>query len=122
MARLKGSPRLVLVDDVDRIGAVALEGLTSVVRELLAILGEPILFVVTLSSREGPVASLATGAATGLSPESLLLSGLDRRSVIAIIRDQGVEGAVTLGRRLRRAARKSLRSSSRSRSCDAQAG
>ena len=102
VARLKGSPRLVLVDDVDRIGAVALEGLTSVVRELLAILGEPILFVVTLSSREGPVASLATGAATGLSPESLLLSGLDRRSVIAIIRDQGVEGAVgvTLGRRL----------------------
>lgn len=102
--RLRGATRLVLVDDVDQLTGLALEGLTSVVRELVAVHGEPLLFVATLASRDGPIASFATGAATGLSPEWLLLTGLDRRSIIAIVRDQGVDGAVgaTLGRRLHR--------------------
>ena len=100
--RLRGRPQAVLVDDVDALGRADLEHLTALVRDLLAVHGEPLLVAVTLQSREGASGAFATGAATGLSPEWLTLGGLDRRSVTAIVRDQRVEGAAgaVLGRRL----------------------
>jgi tetratricopeptide (TPR) repeat protein len=101
-ARTRGRPWTLVVDDLDRVGGADRDALTELVRQAVAIEGEPLLVITAVASREGDVAAFCTGAATGLSPDVLELGPLDRKSVIALVRDRGVGGAagVTLGARL----------------------
>ncbi len=102
MARLEGRSQLVILDDLDRIASMDVDTLTRLLRELVAVRGGSLLFVTSLSELEGPVAGLVSGATTGLSPDRIVLQGLDRRGVVAILRDRGLGGVAgaALGTRL----------------------
>lgn len=95
-------PTLLVVDDLDQMKADAVTGMTQLLRQQVAIEGSPILVVGSVRSLEGPMASIFNGVATGLTPEVLNLSGLERNAVIALVRELGVSGAfgAALGRRL----------------------
>ena len=58
--------------------------------------------VTSLTEVDGPVSGLVSGATTGLSPDRIVLQGLDRRGVVAILRDRGLGGVAgaALGTRL----------------------
>lgn len=95
-------PTVLIVDDLDRMDPASIEGMTRLLRQQVAIEGSPILLVGSVESMDGPLAPVSNGTATGLTPESLVLSGLDRPAVISIVRELGVAGAfgAALGRRL----------------------
>jgi tetratricopeptide (TPR) repeat protein len=95
-------PTVLIVDDLDHMDATSTVGVTDLLRNKVAIEGLPILVVGSIEADEGATGALSSGASTGLSPERLVLRGLERPAVIAMVRDQGVAGAVgaALGRRL----------------------
>lgn len=95
-------PTVFVVDDLDHMDASSTQGMTELLRKTVAIEGLPVLLVGSIEEDTDTASGLGSGAATGLSPERLELGGLDRSSVIALVRDQGVAGAVgaALGRRL----------------------
>lgn len=95
-------PTVIVIDDLDHMEASATTGVTELLRNKVAIEGLPILVVGSIEADEGSTGALSSGASTGLSPERLVLGGLERPAVIAMVRDQGVAGAVgaALGRRL----------------------
>ncbi len=95
-------PCVLVVDDLDRLEAQAMSTLTDMVRSRVAIEGLPILLVGSVEGVAGVAAGLVTGADTGLSSQRLDLTGIDREATIAIVREQGVGGAMAaaLGRRL----------------------
>ncbi len=101
-ARLRGGPATVIIDDFDSVGGEDLEFLTGLVRGRMVIEGEPLLVVVSTARLDGGVGAFCSGASTGRTPTTLHLSGLDRRSLVALVREQGVEGAAgaALGHRL----------------------
>ena len=101
-ARVRGRPSTLVLDDLDRVEAGELELLTGLVRGRLVIEGEPLLVVVSTAGLDGAVGAFCSGASTGRTPQTLTLAGLDRRSVVALVREQGVEGAAgaALGHRL----------------------
>ena len=95
-------PTVIVIDDLDHMEASATIGVTELLRNKVAIEGLPILVVGSIEADEGSTGALSSGASTGLSPERLVLGGLERPAVIAMVRDQGVSGAIgaALGRRL----------------------
>ena len=95
-------PTVIVIDDLDHMEAESTVGVTELLRNKVAIEGQPILVVGSIEADEGSTGALSSGASTGLSPERLVLGGLERPAVIAMVRDQGVAGAVgaALGRRL----------------------
>ncbi len=95
-------PTVLVVDDLDRMDSSAVEGMTGLLRQQVAIEGSPILLVGSVESTDGPLASIVNGTATGLTPDTLELPGLDRSAVVSMVRDMGVAGAfgAALGRRL----------------------
>ena len=99
---LRGSTRVLLVDDLDWADATVIASVARVVRQLIANEGAPILFAFTAISDEGPAAGLVDGGATGIPAEVIRLEALDRKAIIAILRDRGLQGpALTvLGKRL----------------------
>jgi tetratricopeptide (TPR) repeat protein len=96
------APTTLVVDDLDRLDAAAMGALTNLVRECVAIEGLPVLLVGSVTSTAGVAAGLVTGSDTGLTSQRLDLGGVDRDATVAIVRDQGVGGAMgaALGRRL----------------------
>jgi tetratricopeptide (TPR) repeat protein len=101
-AAVRGRTVVIAVDDLDRAGALAINGLAKTVRQLVANEGEPLLLVFTAISATGAVAGLADGGATGLPPEVLTIGEVDRRAVTALLRDRGIAGSLApvLARRL----------------------
>jgi tetratricopeptide (TPR) repeat protein len=95
-------PTVLFVDDLDHMDTEATTGMTNLLRTQVAIEGQPILLVGAIVGDHGVTAGLSSGASTGLNAERLQLGGLARAAVIALVRDQGVVGAVgaALGRRL----------------------
>ena len=95
-------PTVLVVDDLDELSPDAVDGMTSLLRQQVAIEGSPILLVGSIRGVEGPMAPLLNGTATGLTPDVLPLQGLHRTAVISLVRDLGVAGAfgAALGRRL----------------------
>jgi len=100
--RVRGGPFLVVVDDLDATSSEVVTSLAKLVRDLVALEGEPTLLVYTADHLDQEVSSLASGALTGLPSEAMTLAPLDRQAVVAMVRDRGVVGAVVplLGRRL----------------------
>lgn len=95
-------PTVLVVDDLDQMDQSAIEGMTNLLRQQVAIEGSPILLVGSVRSVDGPLAPIANGTATGLTPDTLEVLGLERPAVIALVRELGVAGAfgAALGRRL----------------------
>jgi tetratricopeptide (TPR) repeat protein len=101
-ARVQAAPCALVIDDLDRLSSAHINALSQMVRERIAIEGRPIIVIGTVQSMTGPAAGLCSGADTGLSPDRLDLTGVNRDAAIRIVRDQGVTGALAaaLGRRL----------------------
>jgi tetratricopeptide (TPR) repeat protein len=99
-ARSRGQPWLLVIDDIDHLSPPDREALTWLLRNSVAIEGEPLLVVAAALHKEG--GALASGEATGLSVEKLVLGPLDRRSVVQLVRELGVGGSAgaVLGNRL----------------------
>ena len=100
--RARGRPWALLVDDLDRMGAGALETLTALARDRVAIEGEPLLLVVTVSAPTGLAEELCAGVSTGLNPEQVALPPLDEAALTLLAQDQGLTGMAgqALARRL----------------------
>ena len=110
-AAVRRRPLTLLVDDLDRLEDAALAQLVNTVRDLVAVEGERMLVIGSVTCEEGGdsrvggrglAGGFISGAATGLTPEQIALEGLDRRASIALVRDRGVSGAAgaALGNRL----------------------
>jgi len=100
--RIGGQPQVLVIDDLDQVASLDIDALTRLLREQVAVQGEPLLLVASVTEVEGLVAALISGATTGLSPDRVNLEGLDRRGIVAILRDRGLGGApgAALGTRL----------------------
>lgn len=100
--RARGRPWALLVDDLDRMGPGALEALNTLARDRVAIEGEPLLLVVTVSAPTGLAEELCAGVSTGLSPDRVVLGPLDEIAAAEVAQDHGLMGMAghTLGRRL----------------------
>jgi tetratricopeptide (TPR) repeat protein len=100
--RMRGRPATLVVDDVERLPLPDIEALTELVRGRLVIEGDPLLVVLSTAQDDGAAGELCSGTSTGQAPEVMTLGGLDRRAVVALVREQGVEGAAgaALGHRL----------------------
>jgi tetratricopeptide (TPR) repeat protein len=92
-ARTRGRPWTLIIDDFDRVGGTALRDLTSLLRQQVAIEGDALLVVVAIEHRSGAVGTFCSGATTGLSPDSILLSRLSRDAILHLLRDLGLGGA-----------------------------
>jgi tetratricopeptide (TPR) repeat protein len=101
-ARTVGRPWALFVDDFDQLGAADAAALTRLVRDRVAVQGEPLLLVAAIERAQGAAAELCSGASTGLSPEVHALGPLERDAVTAMVRDRGLGGtaAAALGARL----------------------
>ena len=99
-AQLGESPWVLMVDDIDRVSPADRSVLGELVRDVVAIEGGRLLLVV--SAEPGTTDPIVTGAATGLATEEIVLGGIDRDAVRALLRDRGIHGALgaALGRRL----------------------
>lgn len=104
---VKQRPLTLVIDDLDQLSVESLRQLSEVMRDLIAVDGERLLVIGAITEEEGErqeggLLSLIRGATTGLSPERISLSGLDRRATISLVRDRGVGGAAgaALGHRL----------------------
>ena len=95
-------PTVIVIDDLDQMDESSTVGMTDLLRSRVAIEGLPILLVGSIEADEGSTGALSSGASTGLSPERISIGGLERPAVIAMVREQGVAGAMgaALGRRL----------------------
>ena len=102
VAAVRKRPLVLVVDDLDEMKRGHLQRLTGLVRDLVAVEGERLLVVAAVSRDDGSVGGFVSGAATGLTPDRVDLSGLGRRATIALVRDRGVTGAAgaALGHRL----------------------
>ncbi len=98
--RAHGLPWALLIDDLDELTPDALAALTVLVRERVAVEGDPLLFVVSVVDPAGM--PFCTGEFTGLNAEIVTVGPLLEADVVALIQDQGVPGASArpLGRRL----------------------
>jgi len=98
--RLGDAPWVLVVDDLDAASADDRHALAALVRDVVAIEGGRLLLVVV--ARPGTDDGLVTGAATGLGTEEVVVGGLERDAVRAMLRDRGLHGALgaALGRRL----------------------
>lgn len=102
VAAARKRPLALLVDDLEQMKRGQLQRLTGLVRDLIAVEGERVLIIASVTQDDGPGAGFISGAATGLTPERLVLEGLDRRAAVALVRAHGVTGAAgaALGHRL----------------------
>jgi tetratricopeptide (TPR) repeat protein len=102
--RLTGRPWTLAVDGLDRGDTANVHGMTTLVRQLIAVHGEPLLVLVGVQRCEGPVAGFCTGAATGIEPELIPVPGLSAEATTRLLQDRGVAGvaAAALGPRLAR--------------------
>ena len=93
--RTHGRPWILIIDDFDRIHAHSLEGLTALLRQQVAIEGEPLLLVVALAPAPRPasIGQFCSGATTGVNPHVVELSGLSVGSARSLLRDLGLRGA-----------------------------
>lgn len=98
----EGRPWVLVVDHLDALSPLELDILVRLFRERVAIEGEPLLLVGAVRDGRGRAGDLVSGAATGLTPEVWSLGPLDKRSIVAMVRDRGLGGAAgaALGRRL----------------------
>lgn len=101
----QGAPWVLVVDHLDQLDASAQAALVGLVRQQVAIQGEPLLLVGALSALRGPLLGLADGADTGVVAERWPLLPLDPRAIHAMLRAQGLLGeeARVLARRLHQA-------------------
>ncbi|MFT5679533.1 MAG: serine/threonine protein kinase/tetratricopeptide (TPR) repeat protein [Myxococcota bacterium] len=104
---VKIRPLTLVIDDLDQLPEEALRQLSAMMRDLIAVDGERLLVIGAITQEEGArgegyLLSLMRGSTTGLTPERIVLDGLDRRATIALVRDRGVGGAAgaALGHRL----------------------
>lgn len=104
---VKLRPLTLVIDDLDALSKDALRQLSTLMRDLIAVDGERLLVIGAITEEEGTrksgdLLSMLRGTATGLSPEQIVLEGLDRRATIALVRDRGGGGAAgaALGHRL----------------------
>ncbi len=97
-----GRPWTLLVDHLDQLSPMEQETLTALLREHVAVLGEPLLLIGAVRDLRGRAAELVNGAATGLTPEIIALPPLDPRAIVAMVRDRGLGGGAgaALGNRL----------------------
>ena len=103
LARLvRGTPWVLIVDDLDRASAGAVSALSRLMRQRVGLEGEPTLLVFSATEGQGELAPLISGESTGLPSAVHHLGPLDPKSVTAMLRDRGIAGpaAPTLGRRL----------------------
>jgi serine/threonine-protein kinase len=102
VAALGDTPMVLLVDDLDRFSAKEVEALEWVIRRVAAGEVGPLLVVFTATSTRNGLAGIGSGTTTGLPPEKMPLTPLDRATVITLVRDRDITGpaAPVLGRRL----------------------
>mgnify|MGYP000176568030 CR=1 FL=1 len=103
LARIvRGTPWVLVVDDLDRASAGALSALSRLMRQRVGLEGEPTLLVFSATDPHGDLAPLINGTSTGLPSTVRTLGPLDPKSVVAMLRDRGITGpaAPALGRRL----------------------
>ena len=100
-------PLTLVIDDLDKLSSEEIRRLSEMMRDIIAVEGERLLIIGAITEGgetrgESSLMSLISGATTGLSPERIELTGLDRRATIALVRDRGVGGAAgaALGHRL----------------------
>ncbi len=100
--RTAGTPWTLIVDNLDQLSPAELDSLTRLLRDRVAILGEPLLLVGAVRDGRGRAADLVSGAATGLTPDLVEVGPLEGRDIVAIVRERGLAGAAAavLGRRL----------------------
>ncbi|RME22213.1 MAG: hypothetical protein D6798_16370, partial [Deltaproteobacteria bacterium] len=100
--RTAGRPWTFIVDNLDQLSPAELDGLTRLLRDRVAILGEPLLLIGAVRDVRGRAAEIVSGAATGLTPDIVEIGPLDSRAIVAIVRERGLGGAAAaiLGRRL----------------------
>jgi len=103
LARIvRGTPWVLVVDDLDEASAGAVSALARLMRQRVGLEGEPTLLVFSAVERDGELAPLISGESTGLPSTVRALGPIDPKSVVAMLRDRGVTGAAApaLGRRL----------------------
>jgi len=93
--RTHGRPWVLIVDDFHRVHADALNALTELLRQQVAIEGEPLLLVAALPADGRPeaIARFSSGATTGVTPHVVELTGLSVGSARSLLRDLGLRGA-----------------------------
>ena len=99
---LGDDPVLVVADDLDRATSAELARISTLVRECIVLEAQPLMVLFGAHDVEGPIATLISGETSGMPAELWSLEPLDRRAVVAMLRDNGISGRVTqvLGRRL----------------------
>lgn len=105
VARAVGRPWALVIDDLDALSTAQHELLLELLRERIAVEGEPLLIVGAIASAEGAAGALCSGAATGLPSELIVVPPLDESATLDLVGDRGLVGAAgaELGRRLHRA-------------------
>jgi len=93
--RTHGRPWVLIVDDLEQIQSDALQALTELLRQQVAIEGEPLQLVVALPPAPRPeaVGRFCSGATTGVNPHVVELSGLSVAGARSLLRDLGLRGA-----------------------------
>ncbi len=94
-------PVVLAIDDLDRAPRRSIDALSRALRGVIHDAGLPLLVVVTARSLDA-IASLVTGAATGLPADLIPVGPVDEGAAISMVRDRGVLGATAriLGSRL----------------------
>ena len=101
--RAGGRPWTLLLDDLDQVPLEALEDLTRLLRDQVAVAGDALLLVGAVGPSLSPALdALCGGLSTGLAPLEIPLRPLDAGSCVALVQEEGVAGrvGVVLGRRL----------------------
>ena len=100
--KLDEEPRILAVDDLDRVDHLVLEAIARHLRQSVVIEGAPLLLVYTATDLDGHIGPLVMGQSTGIPSDVIEIGAVDTRSVIAMVRDRNVTGpaAPILGRRL----------------------
>lgn len=99
---LRGKPWVVAIDDLDRARPEEVDEIALLIRDLVANEGERLLIVFSSSRTDGVVEPLMEGTSSVIAAEPFPITALDRKAVMAILKDRGLTGAVAtvLGRRL----------------------
>lgn len=103
LARIvRGTPWVLVLDDLDRASSGAISAVARLMRQRVGLEGEPTLLVFSARDDQGELASLISGTSTGLPAAVETLGPVDAKSVVAMLRDRGITGAPApaLGRRL----------------------
>ncbi len=88
-----GRPWTLAIDDLDLAPPQVLDAITGLLRQQVAVEGEPLLIVGTAQGTGGTLAGLGSGAATGLATETIALAPMSNAAVRALLRERGVGGA-----------------------------